>query len=170
MLTIRRAVTADAASLAEFAERVFRETFEADNELINVDIYMAAAYGATQQEAEIADPSFLTLLAEVDGTMAGFAQLRDGMVPPCVEGVRPIELLRFYVDPALHGHGIAQAMLENVYAEARKRGAHTLWLGVWERNERAKAFYCKCGFVDVGSHIFVLGTDPQTDRLMVREL
>jgi RimJ/RimL family protein N-acetyltransferase len=40
-------------------------------------------------------------------------------------------------------------------------------VGVWERNERAKAFYLKCGFVDVGSHIFGVGSDPQTDRVMV---
>jgi ribosomal protein S18 acetylase RimI-like enzyme len=57
-----------------------------------------------------------------------------------------------------------------VELEARAQEAHTLWLGVWERNERAKAFYRKCGFADVGSQVFVLGTDAQTDRVMVRSL
>jgi diamine N-acetyltransferase len=55
-------------------------------------------------------------------------------------------------------------------SDAYRRGGRTLWLGVWERNERARAFYHKCGFVDVGSHVFVLGTDAQTDRIMVRPL
>jgi hypothetical protein len=45
-----------------------------------------------------------------------------------------------------------------------------LWLGGWERNERAKAFYLKTGFKDVGSHLFMVGTDPQTDRILVRGL
>jgi RimJ/RimL family protein N-acetyltransferase len=49
---------------------------------------------------------------------------------------------------------------------ARHRGAKTLWLGVWERNHRARAFYAKCGFRDVGDHIFLFGTDPQTDLVM----
>ena len=49
----------------------------------------------------------------------------------------------------------------------RTRGAKTLWLGVWEKNDRARAFYAKCGFADVGEHIFLFGTDPQTDRVMV---
>ena len=54
--------------------------------------------------------------------------------------------------------------------EAAIRGAQTLWLGVWERNPRALAFYGKCGFVDVGEHVFLFGTDPQTDRVMARAL
>ena len=47
------------------------------------------------------------------------------------------------------------------------RWARKLWLGVWERNDRARAFYVKCGFADAGEHIFLFGTDPQTDLIMV---
>lgn len=50
--------------------------------------------------------------------------------------------------------------------EADRRGAPTLWLGVWERNAREIAFYAKCGFEDVGSHTFMIGTDAQVDRVM----
>ena len=57
-----------------------------------------------------------------------------------------------------------------VFAAARARGAQTVWLGVWEHNARAIAFYHKHGFEDVGSHEFVLGTDHQIDRLMARPL
>ena len=53
-----------------------------------------------------------------------------------------------------------------VIAAASGRGAKTLWLGVWERNLRAQAFYRKMGFVDAGSHTFLLGSDRQTDRLL----
>ncbi len=53
---------------------------------------------------------------------------------------------------------------------ARARGARELWLGVWERNERAQAFYRKCGFEKVGTQIFVVGSDPQTDHVMLRQL
>jgi ribosomal protein S18 acetylase RimI-like enzyme len=60
--------------------------------------------------------------------------------------------------------------MQRVDVEAKNRGADTLLLGVWEHNPRAKAFYRKCGFADVGSHVFVVGTDPQTDRIMTRTL
>lgn len=49
---------------------------------------------------------------------------------------------------------------------AATRGARSLWLGVWEHNPRAVAFYGKYGFRRVGQHTFVLGGDAQTDWLM----
>jgi RimJ/RimL family protein N-acetyltransferase len=57
-----------------------------------------------------------------------------------------------------------------VVRAAAARDIPSIWLGVWERNARAVAFYRKVGFLDVGSHVFVLGTDEQTDRLMLRPL
>jgi ribosomal protein S18 acetylase RimI-like enzyme len=74
------------------------------------------------------------------------------------------------VDKVHHGRGIAHQLMEAAIADAAARGAATLWLGVWEHNTRAQAFYRKFGFVDVGSHTFVLGTDVQTDRLMARTI
>jgi len=60
--------------------------------------------------------------------------------------------------------------MDSVRDEARHRGALTLWLGVWERNDRAQAFYRKCGFTHAGDHIFLFGTDPQTDLVMITPL
>jgi len=99
-----------------------------------------------------------------------FGPLREGAAPACVGGAAPIELLRFYVDPAWQGRGVAQSLMDAVVAEATTRGAKTVWLGVWERNPRAIAFYAKSGFRDAGSQPFVLGTDRQTDRIMVRAI
>ena len=76
--------------------------------------------------------------------------------------------MRFYVDKAHHGRGIAQTLMQEAVATARKLGATTVWLGVWERNLRAIAFYVKCGFQDVGSQPFLVGSDLQTDRVMAR--
>jgi ribosomal protein S18 acetylase RimI-like enzyme len=70
----------------------------------------------------------------------------------------------------MQGRGVAQELMQAVLAEAQRRRGATLWLAVWERNDRAQAFYRKCGFVDVGSQPFMLGTDRQTDRVMSRPL
>lgn len=51
---------------------------------------------------------------------------------------------------------------------AAASGYRTLWLGVWERNPRAIAFYERWGFATVGSHVFRLGSDDQTDLIMER--
>ena len=169
-ITIRRGMTADARLLADLAASTFRETFADENRPEDMALHVSRAYGVSQQEAELADPAMTTLLAEVDGQLAGYAQLRANAAPDCVKGVAPLELWRFYVAAPWHGRGIAHALMESVETEARAREAQTLWLGVWERNERAKSFYRKCGFADVGSQVFVLGMDAQTDRIMVRLL
>jgi GNAT superfamily N-acetyltransferase len=78
--------------------------------------------------------------------------------------------VRFYIDARWHGTGAARLLMHAVDDEARRRGARAVWLGVWERNPRAIRFYEKCGFRDVGTQRFLLGTDVQRDRVMLREL
>lgn len=164
--TIRRAAPADAAALAAFTERVFRETFAADNRPADMDAYCAEAFGPARQLAEIEAAGVHTLLAEC-GVLFGCAQVRAGPPPPCVTADRPIELRRFYIDTPWHGRGIAQQLMRAAMEVAAATGAGSVWLGVWERNARAIAFYAKCGFSDVGAHDFRLGDDLQTDRVMV---
>jgi ribosomal protein S18 acetylase RimI-like enzyme len=170
MFPIRPAAPADAEALAELANRTFLDAFSAQNDPYDLQLYLGSVYRTDKQAEEIADPRMSTLVAEAEGRLAAFAQLRGSEVPECVGDPGAIELMRFYVDRRFHGQGLAGALMTAVLAESRRRGAGTIWLGVWEHNGRAKAFYLKCGFTDVGSHLFLLGTDPQTDRIMVRSL
>lgn len=167
--TIRRAVPADAEALAALAARTFYDTFAADNTPEDMAEHLAQSYSPARQRAEITAADMITLVADNGGLIA-FAQLRQGAPPSCVTSPTPIELWRFYVDRAWHGRGVAGRLMEAALNEATAVGADAVWLGVWERNPRAIAFYRKFGFVDVGSHGFQLGADLQTDRIMVREL
>jgi len=169
-MTIRRGTAADAPVLAALARDTFFDTFAATNEATDMALHLERAYGVPQQTAELTDPGVVTLLVEEGGLVVAYAQLRRGHAPDCVQGAEPIELWRFYVNREWHGRGLAQALIARVTAEAGDTGAQTLWLGVWERNPRARAFYLKCGFTDVGEHVFLFGTDPQTDRVMARPL
>lgn len=164
---IRRGAPEDAAALSALALRTFRDAFAADNRPEDVESYVAQVYGIRQQGAELEDPRHLTLVAQHERKMVAFAQLRDAAAPEVVTGPRPIELSRFYVAREWHGSGVAGRLMRAVHDAAASLGRETLWLGVWERNERAKAFYRKCGFSDVGSKPFHLGDDLQTDRVMV---
>ena len=169
-VNIRRGVPEDAAVLAELARTTFYDAFAATNDAADMALHLARAYGVAQQGAELRDPGITTLLVQEDGKAIAYAQIRDHHVPECVTDATAIELWRFYVDRGWHGRGIAPALMDRVKSEARLRGARTLWLGVWEHNARARAFYAKCGFIDVGEHIFLFGTDPQTDRVMTAPL
>ena len=55
-------------------------------------------------------------------------------------------------------------------AVPRQIGGRDFWLGVWERNPRAIAFYGKSGFIEVGSHVFMDGSDAQRDLVLVSPL
>lgn len=169
-LIIRRAAEQDAPMLAELAARTFHDAFAADNNPEDMDAYMSVAFTHEKFRSEVAAPANVFFVAEIGGTPVGYAQLRAGDAPPCVSGPAPIELARLYVSQDWHGRGVAAALMNACVEEARGAGHRTLWLGVWERNPRAQAFYRKWDFRVVGSHVFVLGSDPQTDLLMERAL
>ena len=61
-------------------------------------------------------------------------------------------------------------MYQKAFSIAKELQKKYIWLGVWEKNERALEFYKKNGFVAFDQHIFTLGTDVQTDILMKLEL
>ncbi len=167
---IRQGQADDAALLAELGARTFSETFAADNSLEDMAAYLAAAFSTEQQSAELADPASLFLIAEADGAAAGYAMLRSGTALDSINGERPIELVRLYVLQERLGSGVGAALMQECIVEAKRQGYETLWLGVWEHNARAQAFYRKWNFHEVGTHIFQLGNDPQTDLLMQRAI
>lgn len=170
----RRATADDAARLAAFGATAFREAFAAQNTAADMAAYLAKAFGPDIQRAEIADPGGTVLLAEAATGEAApalplaYSHLVAGATPACVTGPAPCELKRFYVASAAHGRGLAQRLMTATLDAARERGARTLWLGVWEHNARAIAFYRKCGFERAGEQRFVLGSDVQTDWIMAR--
>lgn len=164
---IRRATAADAPALAAFAARTFHETFASDNDPDDLRTYLESAYGVAQQSGEIEDPGTATLLAHERDTLVAYAQVRRVTPPTCVTHEAAVELRRFYVDRPFQGRGVAQALMHAVHDAARTLDARHLWLGVWERNPRAIAFYRNEGFVDVGAKDFYVGPDRQTDRVLV---
>lgn len=170
MRKIRKANSTDAEQLSALAEKTFRDTFGSANSPENMDAHCKATYSTPIQLAELSDPARVTLLAEVDGAPVAFAQLRWGRAPGCVRADSPGEIQRLYVARQWHGKGIAQELMAASVEEFRGRAADVIWLGVWERNPRAIAFYKKFGFVAVGEQVFRLADDPQRDIVMARAL
>lgn len=167
---IRRAVVADVEMLAQLSARTFHDSFAEMNTPQNMSAYISEAFTVSRLTSEINDPQNLFLIAEVDGTPAGYAKLHAGSPPGSVIGPRPIELARLYVDREFLGTGVGNDLMEACIDEARNLGHRTLYLGVWEHNHRAQSFYFRWKFRVVGNQIFRLGDDLQLDWLMEREL
>jgi len=167
---IHTASEAHASLLSELGARTFVETFASENTPENMSRYLAETFTPERQREELLDARNRFLIAFSADAAIGYAQLKLGSVEPCVEGLRPVELVRLYVKQAWHGRKVGAALMQQCLEEALQMGARTIWLGVWGRNERACAFYERWGFVKVGSHVFQLGDDPQTDLIMQRTI
>ena len=169
-IQIRYATSADADLLAKVGAQAFAEAFAAENTPENLAAYLASAFSPAIQAAEIADPAGCFLIAQMGESAIGYARMRTGDVPPEVGDPNAIELQRIYVLRDWLGHKVGAALMRASLEEAAARGHRTIWLGVWERNPRAIAFYQRWGFEQVGTHMFQLGDDAQTDWLMRRSI
>ena len=169
-VALRRATRGDAPTLAVLAERTFRDAFSARNSPDNMDLHCTRYFSPDIQAREIADPGLVTTLALEGGQLVGFTQMTLAKPHAHVVAERPAELNRIYVVAERQGAGIAQALMQEALANATAAGADCLWLGVWEHNPKAMAFYRKFGFEIVGSHPFMLGHERQRDLVMSLKL
>jgi molybdopterin-guanine dinucleotide biosynthesis protein A len=163
---IRQAGPEDAPFLAAFGGRLFQEAFAKDNRPEDMARYLAENFATPILLRELQEPGAQMLLLEQEGERVGWAHLRPSS--PGGRGQHPFEIRRFYIDARWHGTGAAAALLSAVLQQARAVGADAVWLGVWEHNRRAQAFYAKHGFAPVGRQPFQLGTDLQTDDVLLR--
>jgi len=167
---IRKATRTDGKLIAEISRTTFYETFAEFNTKENMDLFMERQFGADKLASEPGEPGNIFFLAYYNDELAGYAKLRDPL--PATEGhsVHEIEIARIYSTKAMIGKGIGKALILQCMAEGRLLGKTHIWLGVWEKNQRAIDFYLKFGFIKTGEHAFVLGRDIQTDWIMKREL
>jgi ribosomal protein S18 acetylase RimI-like enzyme len=173
-LMLRLATPDDAAVLARAAAAFFRDTFGDANTATDMDAYVAEAFSESRQRAELsAVENRIVLAVDAHADVAGYVHVRLDAHPALrldVSIQRPAEIARLYAARGWHGHGLGARLMNAAVATARESGADVLWLGVWQRNARAVAFYEKHGFHIVGMQEFVLGSDRQRDHVMARRL
>ena len=170
LLVTRVARPDDAALLTELGASTFSETFESANTPEDFAAYMSAAFGEEIQRAELEDPETTVFFAERGGEAVGYVMVREGRVPSCVSADDAVQIARLYARRRVLGQGVGAALMQRALAEAAGRGKDAVWLGVWDRNERAIRFYESWGFHRTGSQPFLLGSDLQTDLVMVRRI
>lgn len=171
-INIRQATIEDAEMLARLAYKTFWDAFHAHPKNAPDDLadYMAKAFNPEQIKQEISDKNSIFLIAEIDNEFAGYAKLIVGSIEPGITAGKPIELSRLYSKQEFLGKGVGASLMEECFAAAKKLNCDVMWLGVWEYNPRARRFYEKYDFREVGKHVFLLGSDAQTDLLMQKEI
>jgi ribosomal protein S18 acetylase RimI-like enzyme len=68
------------------------------------------------------------------------------------------------------GRRLGDVLMARCLEHVMHSGFETIWLTVWEKNERAIRFYKRWGFRKVGVYEFVVGRDVQEDFLLLRNI
>jgi len=169
-ISIREATKDEAALIADLSRQTFYETFAAVNTAENMNKFMNEAFTREKLMAEVGLPGNIFLLAYEAGEPVGYARLRETGTPLLMENGPALEIARIYALQKSIGKGVGRSLMQYSIDIARQKSARVIWLGVWEENQKAIAFYTKWGFEKFGEHVFMLGNDPQTDWLMKKVL
>ena len=169
-MNIRYGTTEDAKMLAELGARTFYDTFAKDNTPENIDAYLKKSFSPEIQLNELSEADNIFLIVESENIPIGYAQLMMNSKDETINRNRPLEIRRIYASQEYLGKGVGKELMQATIREARQRGCDCVWLGVWDKNQRAIDFYKKWGFREVGTHLFLVGDDPQNDFVMELEL
>jgi diamine N-acetyltransferase len=169
MLTLRRAVPADAAKLSLVGGASFLESFADDHpgdDLVNHvhDRHSVAAY-----QNWLSDPAYaLWIVEERLGAPIGYAMLGPGTLPGAQTD--DFEIKRIYMLRRWHGGGFGKQLFHKCSEEARKRGGTRLLLAVYTANHLAQQFYTHQGMSVIGDTVFMVGETEFTDLVMAMDL
>jgi ribosomal protein S18 acetylase RimI-like enzyme len=168
--TIRFATAEDAELIADLSRKTFYETFGYVNTKENMDKFMNEQFTREKLIAEVSEPENIFLLAFDGEVPVGYVKMREGEKRPEFENKDAIEVVRIYSINTYLGTGVGKQLMRQCIFLAKEMKKEIIWLGVWEKNPRAIAFYSKWGFEKFAEHDFILGDDVQHDWLMMKNL
>ena len=169
-IQVRIATEGDANLIADLSRQTFYDSFVADNTKENMEKFMNEQFTRPKLIDEIIQPWHIFFLAFVEDEAVGYVKLRDSSVPPDIAPQPCLEIARIYAIKEKIGKGIGKALMQTCHDTAQQKKKKILWLGVWEKNQRAIDFYTRWGFEKFGEQNFILGDDVQTDWLMKKYL
>jgi len=170
-LRLRPAAAGDAAALAALAKDAFVAAFGHLYRSEDLAAFLAEHKTAEAYRRALADPGSSIELAEIDGALAGFCQLRlPSEFAAKSDAARPVALQQLYTDPALTGRGIGAALMDWALARARGLGGDAMQLSVYSGNHGAQRFYARYGFARIADIEFVVGTHRDAEFLFEMRL
>lgn len=169
-ITIRVASLDDVEAIISIGIRTFRDTFDEVNSPEVMIKYLNSTFTRKRIGEEILEKNAVFFLAEQESEVIGYARVRRSEKPDGVGDGEALEIERLYADKKFIGKRVGYLLMSECLQFARDNNYQWVWLGVWEHNERAIGFYKRWGFERFGDHIFMLGSDPQTDWLMKKNM
>tara|TARA_R110000796_G_scaffold252645_2_gene390226 strand:- start:87355 stop:87888 length:534 start_codon:yes stop_codon:yes gene_type:complete len=167
---IRKCEAKDLTQLTQFALKTFKDTFEKDNDPKDFKAYIEKAITEEKLGQEMTHKGSSFYFLELEKQIIGYIKLNLTPFQSDINDPKSLELERAYVDLNYHGLGYGKMLFDFIIEQAKSHQIEYIWLGVWERNAKAIAFYKQLGFYKFSEHPFKLGTAQQKDHLMRYDL
>lgn len=158
------------AQLRRISIQTFMDTYGQFNTSENVKVHIATAFNEKQLRSELQDPEVSYFFAYHTDSLVGYLKLNVGKAQTEPMASSYLEIERIYVINDFKGKGLGGLFIELAKEQAIALGKTVVWLGVWEKNPKAVAFYEHMGFEKSGTHTFTVGTEDQTDFVMTLTL
>ncbi|SEM51511.1 Ribosomal protein S18 acetylase RimI [Mesobacillus persicus] len=169
-ISIKKCTLEDLLILQKISYETFNDTFKDQNSPENMDAYMERAFNLGQLEKELANFSSEFFFVYLHNEVAGYLKVNTNGAQSEEMGDDSLEIERIYIKNIFQKHGLGKHLLHKAMELAMEGNKHKIWLGVWEKNENAIAFYERMGFVQTGAHSFYMGDEEQTDFIMEKTL
>jgi diamine N-acetyltransferase len=169
-INIKKCALDDSRKLQEVSYETFNETFKHQNSPENMNAYLERAFNLNQLEKELSNISSQFFFAYFNNEVAGYLKVNTNDAQSEEMGDESLEIERIYIRSKFQKHGLGKYLINIAMEIAVKENKRKIWLGVWEKNENAIAFYKKMGFVQTGAHSFYMGDEEQIDFIMTKTL
>ena len=151
--------------LVAIGRETYFETFRRMNSPETMSRYLDEAFNPSRIREELSNAHSRFFLLLADNHPAAYIKINFAEAQTDINDPEALELERIYVRRSYKGRGFGRFLIDSVLEIAASRGCRYLWLGVWEKNEGAIAFYRKMGFSVFGTHQFRMGEELQQDLL-----
>lgn len=169
-INIKKCTLEDLRTLQEISSETFYETFKHQNSAENMNAYLEKAFNVKQLEKELSNISSQFFFVYFHNEVAGYLKVNTNDAQSEEMGDESLEIERIYIKNQFQKHGLGKYLLNKATEIAMEGNKKKIWLGVWEKNDYAIAFYKKMGFVQTGAHSFYMGDEEQTDLIMTKTL
>jgi len=167
-VNIKKCTFEDLGLLQEISVETFNETFKNENSPENMKAYLERAFNLKQLEKELSNISSEFYFIYSNEEIAGYLKVNTDDAQSEIMGNDSLEIERIYIRKTFHKQGLGKYLINKVLEIAIERNKSKIWLGVWEKNESAIAFYKKMEFVQTGAHSFYMGDEEQIDLIMTK--
>lgn len=167
---IKKCNIEDLQTLQEISKETFYDAFKDQNSTENMKAYLESAFSLNQLKKELTNISSQFFFVIFHNEIVGYLKLNTGDAQSEKMGDESLEIERIYLKGKVQKNGLGKLLINKAIDIAIESNKKKIWLGVWEKNENAIAFYQKMGFVQTGTHSFYMGDEEQLDFIMTKAL